>query len=212
MQSSEHLTNATGTPSSTPQGKIEALYSLEFAVRKSIRYHSKRRKFFDSLDYFTKCVTTLTGSSAFVALLPATTLIVYGYPLALILTAIVAFFSTCDLVFGFSKKSQLHDGLQRKFSALLRLILLNNPTDDLVRKWQAERIEIEQDEPTHLTLLTDVCHNEEAIALDRYDYVLAGIKGWRSYLINWFSFDNFHNYLVSRNNIPTKPRSLLDHT
>lgn len=176
------------------QEKIEEdIYSLTFSVNKSIRYHSKRRQFFDYWHSCCDALTAISGSSAFVALLSEKP----SVHIALWLSAIVAISTSCDLVIGLSKKGQQYDDLKKRFSRLLNEIIIGDHTMENLVKWKSERISIEKDEPTFLTLLNTICHNEECIALGDKDSIVPNM-GWRFALRDWFSFDGFHQKITSQ--------------
>ncbi|MEZ5691157.1 MAG: hypothetical protein R3D71_05795 [Rickettsiales bacterium] len=179
------------TENSTEKEIKEELYALDFAVSKSVRYHSKRQRFFDILHNSSTIISAISGSSAFVAVLSD------NRDLALWVSLIVAISSALDSVFSFSKKSRVHNDLRRRFSDLLKEMILSEGDEQLRRRWQAERLNIEADEPPSLTLLVDICHNEEVIARGHEEkYLLEGIDRWHWWLSDIFSFDRYHQYLV----------------
>ena len=178
--------------SATEQKEInKGIYRLDIAIRKSIRYHAKRRRFFDNWHYCSNAIAAIGGSSAFAALWSGD-----STHIAIWFSAIVAIATSSDLVIGFSKRSQLYDALLKRFSQLLNEIILTPHTAENLAKWRATRISIEEDEPTFLTLLVAICENEELLAKGHYNYVLKEM-GWRRWLSHWISFDDFHEKLVS---------------
>lgn len=191
MSKSKHQVRNTSNAPASQESKIDGdFYSLKFSVDKSIRYHGKRRRFFDAWHNIANALAALTGSSSFIAIYSG------NNEIAKYCSAVVACATSLDLVMGFSSKAQLHNELQKKFSALLNEMILEDLTEDTLKKWNAERVSIEKDEPTSLTLLVDICHNEVAIAMGHHNYVLANICEWRRKLSHFFSFDGYHQKLA----------------
>ena len=100
------------------------------------------------------------------------------------------------LVIGFEKRSRLYDDLLKRFSRLLKDIIKSPHTAENLIKWQVERIVIQEDEPTFLTLLVAICENEELLAKGHHDCILKDISWWRRFLSDWISFDGFHEKLL----------------
>ncbi len=162
---------------------------MEFSIRKSIRYHTQRRRFFDNLSHASTAITALCGSSAFVALLSDNNAV------GLNVTACIAVVSTLNLVIGFAKRSYTYNDLQGRCSTLLKQMTLEDKTEGNLRKWQAERVLIEKDEPTPLRILNILCHNEEAIAQGNDEDIYK--IGWlQTALRHFISFDSYKPQLV----------------
>ncbi len=184
-QNSGHKTSSGGSATGKQEEIDRGISNLDFAVSKSIRYHSKRRRFFENLHCGSDAISAISGSAAVTALLSGD-----SHHIAIWLSAIVAVSASCDLVVGFSRKSQQYDALLKRFSFLLKDMKLGQSTANNLAKWTAERILIEKDEPTFLTLLVAICDNEERLARGKND-VLEGIPCWRRWLSNLISFDGF---------------------
>jgi hypothetical protein len=140
------------------------LHSLLFAVRRSIRYHNRRRRFFDGFDKTVKVLGVVGGSAAFAASIGQHNVIAIWF------AAAVAFASAISLVIGPSQAARLHEGLARRFAQLEHDIHRTpEPTADQVNGFVAERLLIEFDEPPALRVLDIICHNElcEALGYDR---------------------------------------------
>lgn len=166
------------------------IYALEFGLATSVCYHAKRRRFFTNLQYSANILNLVGGSSAFFA-------IAGGLPgISMIGAAFVALISFCNLVINFSEKARLYEGLCRKFGLLNAKVAEGERTRENYRKWKAERLTLEAEEPPALSLLADICNNEVAIGLGHYDYVVKNID-WRRCLANIFSFDSYHHKLMS---------------
>lgn len=167
------------------------IYRLSHAISKSIRYHAKRRRFFDNLHYAVNAIIAVGGSGAFVALWSGD-----KGNIALYIAGIVAVASSLDLVFGFFKRGHIHDDLLKRFSRLLHDITLMPHTLENLAKWCAERLLIEEEEPTFLALLVAICENEVFYAEGHYGEVLEGIGPCRRVLAHWISFDGYFERLL----------------
>ncbi len=140
----------------------DMLHDLLFGVRRSIRYHNRRRRFFDGFDKFVKIISVVGGSAAVVAVtgkLPA---------FAIASSAIIAIFSAINLVVGPAQGARLHADLAKRFSALEYDMARAETNEDSLNKFRAERLLIESDEPPIYRVLDTVCHNElcEAMGYD----------------------------------------------
>lgn len=138
------------------QWKGGDFYDCSFSVHKSRRYHAKMRAFYRNCYDLTVAATALTGSAAFVSLLGNTA------ALAQWLTGIVAIASTLELVFGLSKKADLHDNLCRRFTELAANMEKMDTTDENLQDARAQRLLIERDEPTERRLIDLLAQNEES--------------------------------------------------
>lgn len=140
-------------------GDEAKLTQLEFSVAVSIRYHARRRAWFDGLARWPSVVSLVAGSAAFVS-------ISQGLPaLATVASAATAIFGGANLVFGFAERARRHDDLVRKFTLLAAEIAeATSPSRADVRRWHGAKIRIEAEEPTPNNVLNVLCHNEEAEA------------------------------------------------
>jgi len=178
------------------QGEIEkAIERLKFDTGKSIRYLTKRKRFFDNWHYFLVATTALSGSSAFFSLLSSN-----GATLpATILTGIVAVASAVDLAINFSRKSHLYDSLQRRFTDLLsKAIRVDEPTEKNLKELEIERLEIEKDEPPTLVALEIFCRNEELQAQGMNEHMVE-FDWFHRLFMHWWSFDGWGNDIAKRN-------------
>jgi hypothetical protein len=137
---------------------------LLFAVRRSIRYHSRRRMFFDRLHTITSAVGVIFGSATILAVLTEA-----GHPYAVLAAAVVTIFSALDLVIGTDRSARLHQDLARQFINLEKrmLSLAADPTAQDLKYCTGERLDIESDEPPVLRVLDVLCHNELCRAMGR---------------------------------------------
>jgi hypothetical protein len=159
--------------------------SLQFDINKSLIYLTKRKSFFDSLHHLSIICTTLSSSVAFA------TLFADYQSLTKIIMFIVIMISMIDLSVGFSKKNDLYDSLQRRFTALLVSILTKDRTESNLIQWKIERLLIEQDEPPTLKVLEIICQNEQCIA-EGYNNSVKEVPLFKALLRHFWSFDNWN--------------------
>lgn len=131
-------------------------YGLLFDVRRSIRYHDRRRSFFEQLHQITGCLTVLlSGSVLFDIARPGDS------PAWLLALAVVAaLLSAWDMVVGYAAKAGAHRDLKKRFAALEILIVSGDASSGTFISHQIERLRIEQDEPPIYRALDLLCHNE----------------------------------------------------
>ena len=158
----------SGNLSPTEERQFEKLL---FGVRRSIRYHNHRRRFFDGLDKFTKILSAVAGSAAVATALGHHNEITVG------LALVIAVFSTVDLIIGSGPAARVHSDLAKRFAELeATIIRIGTPKPDEVRGWIADRLMIEADEPPIFRVLDSVVHNElcNALACDEHEFVKIG--------------------------------------
>ena len=158
-------------------------YDLLFGVRRSIRYHNRRRQFFDRVGRLTDALSAISGSGTIIALLSKnfTECTVY-------LAGATAIFSAVNLVWDTKGNSRLHHDLARQFISIEKRLIDPNITPEQINKAESDRLEIEAGEPPILRVLDLLCHNEliKAMGLERekgYD-----IKIWRAMFAHFFDF------------------------
>ena len=130
-------------------------YKLLFAVRRSVRYHDRRRRFYEIWNTITVAGATIGGSSAVAAIMADSTAVSAAF------SAAVAVLGAIDLAVGTARCADRHGDLARQFISLERMFAHGRDLDDdeypeLVRR----RLEIEASEPTTLRLLDAMCHYE----------------------------------------------------
>lgn len=157
-------------PASEPDVRGEH-HSLLFAVRRSIRYHVRRRRFFDLVHSAANAIGIIFGSAAIVSILSEFR---SGYAVGA--AAIVTVTSAFDLVIGTQGMARLHDDLAKRFITLERdMVIEGAPTEEAVRRFTARRLEIEADEPPVLRTLDRLCHNELLRAMGYPDTMTVSI-------------------------------------
>ena len=129
---------------------------LLFGVRRSVRYHMRRQRFFERWHLVTSAIAVIFGSATVTMLLTD-----LGRWWIAGAAVIITVFSAVDLVVGTSKAARLHNDLARRFISLEKEITtVADATDEDVRRFTSGRLEIEADEPPILRVLDALCHNE----------------------------------------------------
>src|SRR3954454_5427544 len=88
-------------------------HDLLFGVRRSIRYHASRRRFFDRLRRSITFLTVIAGISTLAILLSKV-----GPPWPLVTAALMTFFGIIDLILNTAEGARLHADLARRFIEL----------------------------------------------------------------------------------------------
>jgi len=135
-------------------------FGFLFDVRRSIRYHDRRRAFFERMHQITAAMTVLlAGSVLFDIAKPGAT---PGWMLAIALVA--ALLSAVDMVVGYSTKAGMHLDLKRRFGVLEMAIVAGDAAPATWTAHMTTRLAIEQDEPPIYRALDLLCHNEVSAA------------------------------------------------
>lgn len=138
-------------------------HDLLFDIRRSVRYHNRRRRFFDRFHLVTNAISVIFGSATIFVVLSA-----LGNGYAVAAAAVVTIFSALDLVVGTSRMARLHDDLYRRFIALEQKVIAvaeEKVTEEDLSQFTSERLAIEADEPPVLRVLDSLCYNELARAM-----------------------------------------------
>lgn len=162
-------------------------HDLIFGIRRSIRYHNKRRMFFDRLNKINLFLSAISATAVVAT-------VIGGAPkyVQVIFSGLVVIFSTLDLVVGSPQMARLHSDLYRLFVELEREMVLagENLSDDQLSLFAAKRLEIEAKEPSVMTALNLLCHNELARAEGYGKEYMADVPQWKAWLSQFFSFDS----------------------
>jgi hypothetical protein len=128
---------------------------LKFALDKSIRYHQRRRAFFEMAHRAVMFLVIMTGSGAAFE--------IFGD--GRLLATIAALLGAFDLAYSPGSRARDHIILHQRFSSLLaETMRISVPSDQEIRNWTAERLRIEADEPPIFWALEKDCHNEVCFA------------------------------------------------
>ena len=158
-------------------------YELLFDVRRSVRYHERRRRFFEIWNSITVGAAAVGGSSAVVTVLSAQTW--EWLPAAF--AGAVAVLGALDSVVGTARRANHHADLARQFIFLEQQFAHGrNLKDDEHEELVRQRLRIEAGEPTALRLLDVMCHFEVLRSLgDKAKH--PDIPWCRRKLAHWFS-------------------------
>lgn len=137
----------------------EKTYDLLFGIRRSVRYHNHRRRFYEIWNSITVAAAMVGGSSAVAAFLVD---VAEGWSwLPVGLAAAVALLGAVDLAVGTLRCAYLHGDLARRFISLeQRFAHGRSLEDDEHEELTRARLGIEADEPPPLRLLDVMCHFE----------------------------------------------------
>lgn len=135
-------------------------YGLLFDVRRSIRYHDRRRGFFERLHRLTSVLTILMAGSVLYDL--GKTGDTASWLLGL--SAIAALLAALDMVVGYSAWATRHQELKARFAALEIDMLSGNATPATWNEYRLQRLRIERDEPPVYRALDLLCHDELLVA------------------------------------------------
>lgn len=131
-------------------------YGLLFDVRRSIRYHDRRKAFYERFHHVTSLLTILMAGSVLFDLAKEGDTADW----LLALSAVAALLAALDMVIGYAKQANLHSSLRERF-ANLEVNMVTGPADGSVwEDYQRERLLIEKDEPAIYKVLNLLCYNE----------------------------------------------------
>lgn len=151
---------------------------LLFDIRRSVRYHNRRRAFFDRLDQTTNVLSLIFGSAAIYGVLSQA-----NPNWAVLSAAVVTIFSAVNLVVGSSQRARAHFDFARKYFELeQKMILVPDASEEVVREMTVERLSIEKDEPPVLRVLDSICYNEQLLAMDYPEDQMVRVGFWQRFL------------------------------
>jgi hypothetical protein len=134
----------------------DSQYGQLFDVRRSIRYHDRRRAFFERAHRVTNVLTVLLAGSVLFELAGSNG--TAGWLLAL--GAVSAVLAATDMVVGYATQANLHQSLRARFVGLEIAMLSMGNDESAWRAHYQKRLEIERDEPPIYRALDLLCHNE----------------------------------------------------
>ena len=138
---------------------LQILAPLDFSVHVSMRYHARRRAWYDRFHRMMMLIIAVGGSAGVAA--------IYGGLIAEAeyLAIAVAVAGALELAFSLPERARIEDALYRRFT-LLAAEIADAPTigDDELRAWEAKRLLIRADADDRLEVLRRICHNLEAEA------------------------------------------------
>ena len=145
----------------------ESMYGVLFGARKSIRYHQRRRAFFEGMHAIAVAAQVIAGSSAVAAVMGDSALLGAG------LAATAAILAALDLTFGVTRRATRHAALAQQFAQLERDMVPHEHHEGvdgaLATGFRQRRLEIEEREPPKLRVIDLLCHNELVASTYRHD-------------------------------------------
>ena len=173
------MSDAVETVEKQPSGQEQ--HELLFGVRRSVRYHAHRRRFFEQLDKFIKAFTAIGGLGVFVTVLQK---FGTGENWGLLIFGLVAgVLSIVDIVVNPDDQAHEHCNLSKDFIQLEKEIVLagESLTSKQVAEFTARRLEIEAEEPPALRVLDTICHNELLRAMGYDDSHQKKVTKWQRF-------------------------------
>ncbi len=149
-------------------------HNQSFDIRRSIRYHLRRRAFFDRLDQMTNMVSVIFGSTAVFGVLEQDYKV-----LALSAAGVVTVLSAINLVMGSAQRARAHSDFVRQYIELEKRLSLEQPSETLLRGVIDARLSIEAEEPPVLRVLDVICHNEQMRAMGYPREELVKVRWWQ---------------------------------
>jgi hypothetical protein len=129
---------------------------LLFDVRRAIRYHNARRRFFDGLHTASAVLSVL-----FATITIFTLLLDQGVLPTAVAAAMVTAISALDLVVGSIVKARTHHDLARRYVGLEKAMVTRiRPDANDVNRWTAEALDVEADQPPKKQVLNAIVYNE----------------------------------------------------
>ena len=156
----------------------ESMYGALFGVRKSIRYHQRRRAFFEGAHTIAVALQVVSGSSAVAAVVGEST------TLGAILAAAAAVLAALDLTIGTTRRATVHASLAQQFAQLEREIVPHEYDESVdaatVTGFRQRRLEVEELEPPKLRVIDLLCHNELVTSTYRHEkiYPIGWARRW----------------------------------
>lgn len=159
----------------------EEIFSLEFAVAKSIRYHMRRLSFITVWERTFKILLLFSGSGAFFSLIASNT------EWALYASVIVATVSAFENTINLSESARKHNMLYKDYYNLLIRMNKEEKNQNNYIGWREKRLEIEREQPPELDALNIDCHNAECESRNFLSDIRV-IRWWQKPLINIVTF------------------------
>jgi hypothetical protein len=173
------------------------IWKFLFGVRRSVRYHNCRRVHYDRLSNLSSILSILAGSASFALLLANA-----GKLMPLVASVVVTVSSALNLVVGPARRARDHSDLAKRFVTLEKEIVgVSIPTEEHLRQWMQQRLEIEKDEPPVLKVLDSVCHNDQLRALGYGDDHFVEISRAQRLLAQ---FRDISDHKIKRKQLPPR--------
>ncbi len=167
-------------------------YGLLFDVRRAVRYHDRRRAFYEQMHHLTSLLTILMAGSVLFDLAKEGK--TAGWMVAL--GVVAALFAAADMVLGYSKHATLHADLRKRFADLEIAMLGGDITDDQWQAYRRDRLLIEKDEPAVYKALDQLCRNEllvaEGFTQEKDPQEFARVSWWQQVTCQIWRWDDWH--------------------
>ena len=162
---------------------------LTFDIERSVRYHSRRRAFFETFDGVVNAINLILGSAAVAGLVTDK---LADWVLG-ILTASVAIVSFVNLTMRSSEKASMHSQLQQRWVDLLkpvkRLDVSAESCGAGLKRCVEKRLDIERDEPPIYRVVDLLAHNEQVRAQGGPDTHIWVVPFWLGVFANFWHFE-----------------------
>jgi hypothetical protein len=166
---------------------IDVWWQTDFGIHKSLRYHAKRRSFFDGSHRLCMAINAIAGGGA------AASAVSHNPMLAGKSAILVGIASAVDVSFGLSAMARKHDQLYQQFGKLaadMAKVDVDHLTNEIVRDFRSRRLTIESKEAGSLEALNVLCHNEEVDARGwGTKYRVGRMQIWLAQLVTLPGFD-----------------------
>ena len=164
---------------STPKTLDAEHDELLFAVRRSVRYHRHRERFFYRVHQLGILLTAVAGTATVATLLaelpPEWTW------LRIAAAALTALGSATELILGAARGAREHSALAVSFVHVEKELLRSRPAPsaEVLNALQSRRLEIEASAPPIYRVLEAVCHDELVTALGRDPCERRNVTTWQ---------------------------------
>ena len=147
------------------QGIGTEQYKLLFAVRRSVRYHMQRQRFFDRVGTIAVAVSLAFASGTVLVRVS----LAVDSKWVLIVASVSALAQALLLTLQQGQKARKHNDLARDFIALEKQVTRrqNQISQDRLDAFTSKRLTIESREPPVARILDAMCHNEMLRAYGR---------------------------------------------
>lgn len=158
---------------------------LRFDIDVLIRYHDRRRAYYDLVFRFINGITVLAGSAAAVTFWAYLQQKVLGPGIGLAGALIITVLNAYSLVSGITVRAREHDALYRRYVALEERIVRAGQDSNKLREWEGDFLLIERDELPIFRAIYVLCQNEATDVWKLPEKEQIRITFWQSILANF---------------------------
>ena len=161
-------------------------YELLFGVQKSVRYHMRRHRLYESREKGAKILALVIA--------PFIAMAAY-YDLSeawhIALSAVITSYAVWNLISQTLQMSQRHLDLARRFVDLEeQIVKCSNPSNEQLNEFTAMRLKIERDEPPKLRVFDIICHNEILLSKGYDRGELWSVPWWKEKVGLFYDIDD----------------------